>query len=481
MKKRLPLLFLFTLLTVFAVSGCDQDTSTNIGAKDETDINFIMINDTHGAFTDSDAGYSIGRVDSLVETLEAANGDYIFIHNGDAFQGSYVSGETYGLAMVEALNCSGVDCFVLGNHEFDWGIDKIAAYADGDEANGEASFPFLGANIYYKGTDTRPDWIDAYAVLEQDGVRVGVIGVIGEYQESDILTRHVRNYDFVDPIGIIRTTSAYLRGVEDCDVVVVAMHDYSRSVNSEIAELDGLNRIDAIFCAHTHQKVSESVTRSDSVEIPVVQCNHKNNNVQEVTITLTSDRELDSYEVNLHKPADYSISYDVQMVIAKYQHLIDESNQSIGTANEYLSKQTLGKYAVEAMLNYEYSLNAFESIDVAIMNTGGIRATIGYGAITRAEVFEVFPFNNAVVLVNISGKLLKEMCDNNSEYLYIDVADSIGHYSLLDNDTVYQLAVIDYVFEGPYYRQFDNLNKNDYVITECILRDIVMLYLDEIY
>ena len=54
--------------------------------------------------------------------------DYILIHNGDAFQGSYVSGTYYGLPLVEAFNVIGFDCFVIGNHEFDWGIEKIAAY-----------------------------------------------------------------------------------------------------------------------------------------------------------------------------------------------------------------------------------------------------------------------------------------------------------------------------------------------------------------
>ena len=478
---------LFTTTNVFRVLPL-YDTDANIEViepeiDDETttDINFIMINDTHGAFTDSAEGYSIGRVDTLVESLESSVGDYIFIHNGDAFQGSYVCRETYGLAMIEALNASNLDCFVLGNHEFDWGIEKIAAYADGDLTNGEANFPFLGANIYLKGTTTRPDWIDAYAIVEQDGVKVGIIGIMGEDQESDILTRYVAAYDFVDPISIIASTAAYLRDSMGCGVVVVATHDYTYSTNNEIALLGGSSRIDAIFCGHTHQGISESILRSDNVLIPVVQCNHKNNNAQEVIITLGENNEYKSFSAQKYYPVNYKISSDVQTIITKYQNVIDESNEVIGTVNTYLSKQTLGVYAVDEMLNNGYSSYDFGKVDIAIMNTGGVRASIDAGDITRAEVFEVFPFDNTVVLVNISGALIKDLYGNNSSYFYMDIDSSIGSYTNLDDDTIYQLAIIDFVFENTRYTQFDNLSEEDYIVTNCVLRDLLMVYLDEAY
>ena len=461
------------------------------GSQTYIDINFIMINDTHGAFTDSSEGNSIGRIDTLVESLEVANGDYIFIHNGDAFQGSYVCGETYGLAMIEALNASGVDCFVIGNHEFDWGIDKIAAYRDGDLTNGEANFPFLGANIYYKGTTTRPEWLDAYTIIEQDGVKVGIIGIMGPDQETSILNRYVKDYDFVEPLEIVQSTSAYLRDDLGCDVVVVATHDYDSSMNSQFAQLSGSSIIDAIFCAHTHENIYETVTRSDSKVIPVVQCYHKNVNAAEVVLKVNEEYEYTSHSATKHQIANmntnpttyyYEISTDVQTIIDSYQDLIDESNEVIGSVAGGLTKDTLGAYAVDAMLNYAYSSYEFEGIDMAIMNTGGVRATIDSGDITRAEVFEVFPFNNSVVLVNISGALIKEFYGSNSGYMYMDMDDSISSYIDLDDDTIYQLAVIDYVFENTRYEdQFGTLSEEDYIQTDLVLRDLLMNYLDAAY
>lgn len=444
-------------------------------------VNFLMINDTHGAFLDSSSGYSIGRVDTLADQLTSVNGDYILIHNGDAFQGSYVSSTLYGLPLIEAFNKMNIDCFVLGNHEFDWGIDKIAAYADGDLTNGEANFPFLGANIYYKGTTTRPDWIDPYTIVEYGDLKVGIIGVIGETQESSILTKYVVDYEFVNPLNLIKEYASTLRLESNCDVVVVATHEYDVSLNKQIANLSENFEIDAIFCAHTHQYKNESLSRNDGESIPVVQNTHKNNLAVEVVINLDNSGNYDGFKTIFHKPSQYAISEDIMTIINKYQYLIDESNASLGNVDNYIDKNTLGLYATDAMLNGDYKKYNFNDIDIAIINTGGVSATIDKGDITRSDVFEVFPFNNKIVLVNMRGQDLKSLCNKNESYLYIMVSDEIGSYSKLNDDTIYQLAVIDYVFEGTYYTEFNKLTKNDYVETDILLREQLIKYLDELY
>ena len=448
--------------------------------SEDIDINFLMINDTHGSFVDSDSGKSIGRVDSLLSGLEENNNDYIFIHNGDAFQGSYVCSKTYGYAMIDALNTMELDCFVLGNHEFDWGLDKIAAYKDNVLENGEANFPFLGANIYYKNTTIRPNWIEPYTIVEQDGKKVGIIGVMGKGHESSILTTHVKDYYFADPVSIVGDLSSKLRK-EGCDVVVVATHDYDSNTNQQYANLESSSRIDAIFCAHTHQSINETVQRSDDKYIPVVQNYHKNLMAAEVVLTLDKSNDLISYKTNLYSMDSYDLSSRVQLVIDKYQDLIIQSNEIIGTTQSYLSREKLGNYAVDALLKNDYTKYSFEDIDVSIINTGGVRATISPGSITRAQIFEVFPFENAVVLVNISGKLIKSLIDKNSSYLYWNLKNEYTNYSDLDDNTIYQLAVIDYVFTNKYYTQFKNLEEGDYIQTDILLRDVLSEYIENNY
>ena len=458
-----------------------EDKVTEEPSVSANSVNFLMINDTHGAFTDSAEGYSIGRVDSLKDSLEEKKGDYILIHNGDAFQGSYVSGETFGRPLIEAFNEMEFDAFVLGNHEFDWGLDKIKAYADGSLANGEATFPFLGANIYFKGTKTNPDWVDPYTVVEYGDLKVGIIGIMGYGQESSILTRYVEDYEFASPLSIIKENAKYLRTTEGCDVVVVAAHDYDSSLNNGIAALSGDSIIDAIFCAHTHQLVNEKIKRSDNLYIPVVQNYHKNNRAAEVNILVDDEGKMTGFNTTSHKPSNYEISDGVSKIINQYNDYILESEVVLGTTSNYLSEATLGYYALDAMLEWEYQESKFSGIDVAIINKGGVRANINSGEITKSEVFEVFPFNNMIVLVNIKGKYIKSLYSSNQNYLYIDVVDSIGNYQYLEDETVYQLAVIDYVFEGPYYTEFDHLKSDEYLQTDVIMRSILLEYIDEMY
>ena len=201
-----------------------------------------------------------------------------------------------------------------------------------------------------------------------------------------------------------------------------------------------------------------------------------------MVIKIDENGNYSDYKVNQYYPELYSISSDVQALIDKYQDKIDESNEVIGTTSGALYKKTLGTFATESLINHTYQGNTFGDIDVSIINTGGVRATIDSGDITRADVFEVFPFNNAVVIVNLSGALIKSLYSENEGYLYMGLSDSIGSsYLLLDDDTIYQLAVIDYVFEGTYYYQFKNLTKSDYIETDVLLRDLLISYLEENY
>lgn len=469
----------YTALIEFSKPEISWDN--NEDNNNYNNVNFLMLNDTHGALTDSSEGYSIGRVDALVNQLEDKNGEYILIHNGDAFQGSYVCGETYGLPLIDALNEMDFDCFVLGNHEFDWGIDKISRYNDGDESNGEAKFPFLGANIYYKNTTTRPDWIDPYTIVNYGDIKVGIIGVIGKDQESSILTRYVEDYTFVDPIDLIEENASKLRNDENCDVVVVATHDYNDYLNEEIASLSSDSKIDSIFCGHTHELIRESIKRYDNKNIPIVQNYHKNNTAAEVVLSYDESFNYIDYDINIYYPESFEISSRIQAIINKYDYLIEESNEVLGYTGNNINKSKLGDFAINSLLNYDYSEYNFEGVDISIINTGGIRASISSGDITRADIFEVFPFNNMVVLVNINGKLLKSLIKDNIDYLYVDTTNEIGNYNNLDDNTIYQLAVIDYVFEGPYYDEFNNLSNKDYIQTDIILRDTLMEYIDYLY
>ena len=438
-------------------------------------VYFSILNDTHGAFTDSNDGYSMARVDTLFDGLEGKNGDYIKIATGDMLQGSYTSSKTYGLTIIETLNEMDFDAFVIGNHEFDWGLDKIAKYKDGDLSNGEADFPFLGANIYKKGTTIRPDWIEPYTVINYGELKVGIIGILGGDQESDISAQYIKDYEFVDnPANIIKQCANELRMNKECDVVVLATHDHDTSdfegknYISSLLTYTGTARIDAIFAGHSHWKVNESYTRKDGVIIPVVQNKTKNQTAQEVILNYNASNTVISGTSNCYYPSNYAESSDLDYIYEKYATLINESNQVFGTTSYQLSKATIGEYIVEAMAKYDYNNASYDNIACAIINTSGVRTVIDSGDITAADVYNALPFENEIILVKIDGRYLNSI---SSTYYY-----TYKTTSTFATGVTYQVSIIDFVYYGGYLSNIINNKKEEYH-SGIVMRDPFIEYI----
>ena len=432
--------------------------------KTSYESKFFMINDTHGAFVD-DLYPGVERIADLLDRL----GDgYIKIANGDILQGSYVSNVLCGYPMIDALNNMNFNAYVIGNHEFDWGLDKIAEYKDGNLTNGEANFPFLGANIIDKNTNEIVDFLEPYTIVEEDHVRVGIIGLIGSNLTSSILYDNVKNYQFTDCVEVAKKYARELRTTKNCDVVVVAIHAYDSDVNYQLSQLDNVEAIDAIFCGHTHTYQNESMTRRDGVSIPIVENKDKNQTAVTVNLELNARKDLSKYSVNFYYPQNYDLDSNMKNVVKQYQAYIDEGNRSLGNTSFYFDRTMLGNFSVEAMRNELKS-------DFAILNTGGVRSYIEIGNVTVSDVYNVFPFNNEVYVVEMSGYALLRLYNNNSDYIYINQDFS---YSDVISDKTYKIAVIDYVFTNPYYESyFRNAN---YVDTDIIMRDLVIEYIDNI-
>ncbi len=404
-------------------------------------VNIFAINDTHGAIiTDGDIP-GMEKVATVINNLETSS-EYIKVANGDIFQGGYASNVTHGEIFIDTLNAMDFDCFVIGNHEFDWGLDEISKYKDGDLSNGEADFPFLSANIVYKNDYSSPSWLEPYTIVENNGYRVGVIGIIGEYLTSSISGEQVKDYVFLNPIPIVENLATELRTKEDCDFVIVANHEYSSSTNEELAELKNDARIDAILCAHTHQKINEYVRRSDAYLIPVLQSNTKNYTVGSISLDV-AEQEITNAKINHYYPMDYESNAEILSVINQYQNIIEEGNRVIGNTNTEMSRSELGVFAANAIKDYVKS-------DLAFINTGGVRATIDQGEILIKEVYEVFPFDNRIINVTMTKNELIRFCNLSDGYMYYSSNLDLNNLT----KSTYTVSVIDYVYTYPTYANF---------------------------
>ena len=432
-------------------------------------LNIFFINDNHGRLLD-DSSQGFARIATALNTAVSNYGEHLKIANGDIFQGTYISNTFYGKPLVECLNYMDFDAFVIGNHEFDWGLDKIARYKDGDMSNGEADFDFLGANIVYKSTNQNPNWIKPYMITIKNNRKVGVVGLIGKLENS-INQAMLTDYSFLDPISTAKTYIQKLRVEEKCDSVIVAIHDYDQTyVSNKIGPLTGDYRVDALLCAHTHEDITEEYTRSDSTKMPIVQNGGNNYCSKSLRLTYNTSDVVTSYSTTKYITKNSAVDNDIHnALIAAYVLLNQEAeNRVLGKTTSSLSKDQLGKIACDGMVN-RYSC------DVGVMNTGGVRSTIPAGNITYKQVFECFPFDNIVYTLEVSGSVLSSFYREAGSYMYYN---STFKSSSISSSKTYRLAIIDYVFTSTYYTDiFKGIayKEND------ILREVVAEAIEQAY
>ena len=145
----------------------------------------------------------------------------------------------------------------------------------------------------------------------------------------------------------------------------------------------------------------------------------------------------------------------------------------LGTTASQLSRASLGSMTALAMYQYDYNVSGFDQIDLSILNTAGVRATIDRGEITIADVFNTFPFDNKIYLVKLYGSEVNSLLNGGYFYTY-------STNSMFVSNNVYTIAIIDYVYFGTYYTSTFNKKVDEYS-TGILMRDVFIDYIDSNY
>ena len=196
----------------------DSTTSPNINK--EVTFNIYTINDFHGATQYTAGTYpqiGLAKMSTVFRSF-AEESTSFFLSSGDMWQETIESNSNYGEYVTIAMNRIGFDAMTIGNHEFDWGSQYITKNAK------LADYPILGANIVEKSTGYLIDEVVPSTIVEKDGVKLGVIGVIGPAHYSSISAQYVVDYDFEDEYKHVVAQAKYLRD-NGADLIVLSSHD----------------------------------------------------------------------------------------------------------------------------------------------------------------------------------------------------------------------------------------------------------------
>lgn len=431
-----------------------------------TSLEIFEINDTHGAFYDDSNIVGISRVKTCIENNTNDPYSVVKIGNGDLMQGTAFSNMLMGEPAVAALNEMNFDCFVIGNHEFDWNINNLKDYKDNDLSNGELNCPFLGANIVDKNGN-RPSFIEPYTIVNKGDVKVGIIGVIGDGLESSISKISLDGYRFTSSTESVKQYSEELLNEKNVDVLIVASHAHDEPINQQYVNN---SKIDCIINAHDHQKVNEYVTRFDGKKVPVIESNTKNITIGKVTLNLDENNKYTSYNIEHFSPKNYDKDTNLDNIMSIYYEVTSEyEKEVIGYKSGGFSKSSF------AIATCNYLVDKYDC-DLAFINTGGVRAKISSSNITNGMVYEVFPFDNELYITSVTGSQLKKMItsSNLDYYYYNDSGIGWGtqyDYNGVENNKTYKVITVDYVATKNYMSPYFSSSNSGFIMTGDYIRD----------
>lgn len=386
-------------------------------------VTLLYTNDFHSAFEPVPAFWLPGsprlggaaQLATLVEHERAAADTAFLLDSGDMFTGT-LSRLTEGEALLEMMLLMRYDAMGVGNHEFDYGWRAF------DRGMQHVPFPILCCNVRHRGSGLR--FTRPHTILERDGVRVGVIGVLGmQAATRTIMPSKVAELEFTDPVT---ETQASVRTLRDqVDVIVVlghmglpgpmqsdAEHDptVQRPLDEDLAFCGAVRGIDVFIAAHSHHGLDTPIIHPESGTI-LTQTFGYGTRLGKVVLHLDGGR-ITGHEVSLLKVwSDELLPQPaVASRVARYRAKVaDEIGPPVGRATrrftrKYHTESPLGSFCADVMRERAQS-------EVGITNAGGLRADLAEGALDRGDVLNALPFLNDAWTVEMTGGALRRVLE----------------------------------------------------------------------
>lgn len=363
-------------------------------------------NDVHGNIEEDSYNKKFGyaKMATLINQWRAENENFLLLDAGDTFQGTIFVNQFEGESILPILNHLNYDLMAAGNHEFDFGYEKLLELRD------QLDYPMISANVF------KPDGTELLVPVhyqEVAGKEYAFVGFVAE--ETPVLTHpdNVEGLTFKSPIKVAQEIVPKLQ--EQADHVVVVSH-VGINVDRDIAEaVDG---IDLIVGGHSHTPVATPERVNDTY---IVQDWEYGKSLGRADLYYYND-ELVGFTGGLKK-YDESVEADpeVQEMVNDITEQVDEVMQEVITTTDELlvgdresirSQETnLGNLITDVMLEKTQSIEGYEA-DLALTNSGGIRSEIKSGEVTKLDLYNVLPFGNTLTVIDVSGSEIKAALEN---------------------------------------------------------------------
>ncbi len=459
-KRYIALFLVFIVSAAIAVAADSEPTGFTV----------LFFNDLHGhlqPFTvktenGTEEVGGVARLAALVKSIRAENNQKgiktFLLVAGDILQGTPMSTLFHGEPDMECFKRMGVDAAVIGNHEFDFGLENFR------RLQRQAGFPFISANLDW-AENGRP-LADAVVSFELTGdLRVTVIGVTTRDLMTTTNPDNVTAIRVRDPVGAAVTAFRYLPHKGPVILLSHCRHQTDRDIAAALPELTAI--------IGGHDQILLSPYRRVS-NVPVFQAFEKGRYLGRLDFQLDPDTGGMVLKGNAYLPINAQITPDpeVQAIVDQYARRMDSRfTDVIGRTTVFLDGErerirweetTLGNFVTDIMRRHT-------GTRIALLNAGSLRSSINTGDITLADVFRAMPYANELVTITLTGKEVLQTLERSVQgkreeedggFLHVSglrftiVHGKPEHVSVgPDNtpllpDTTYPVTIIDFLYSG---------------------------------
>ncbi len=438
----------------------------------EADSDHLVIlhtNDTHSQIDPDrhDKG-GIVRRRALIDSIRSVRDNVVLVDAGDAVQGSLYYTLFSGEVERKMMNDLGYDIQILGNHEFDKGLDVLAR--EWKQLNATR----LSTNYDMTGTPLEGLFVPS-VMKEFNGKKVGFIG-INLNPEGIVSADNYEGIKYIDAVKAANEEAARLK-TEGADMVIAITHiGYENDKDYDDLKLAAASKdIDVIIGGHSHTVVDPNDRSTPTWRVPnaagdtisVLQTGSSGTYLGEIDIDLDT-REVKAQLIPVDSRLDDRLDPNAEAIIKPYREKVEKMRNEVIGESPYefgrKSPEMLNLLSDFVMMRGEEICG--KPVDLSIMNKGGIRTDLAKGKITKGEIIDIAPFDNSVVVLEIKGK---DLLDNfkvmasqdgngvskNVRVLYDPNTREINSAEIngtpVDPDKTYRLATIDYLAAGNDY------------------------------
>ncbi|MBR0294941.1 MAG: bifunctional metallophosphatase/5'-nucleotidase [Bacilli bacterium] len=430
-------------------------------------IEIYASNDFHGHVLEDGSSMGLEYYGTFMKE-KGKEYNTLTLDQGDTWQGSIYSNINHGHLINDVMCYARLDARTLGNHDFDWGIEKIQ-----DNTTREYDdyrIPVLGANVYDYDFDRkiesdvfRSDLCQkSVSYTLESGVKVGVVGVIGGNQISSISSMYTMDVCFKNHIKAIKDEATRLRDEDGCHVVIASCH----CGEEDLLENELGRYVDLVLCAHTHR---EEYSTENGVLFAQFGCN--NQQIGHITLTYNAssnevtNTEYESLSSTAVKNRVPSIDPTIhQLVSDAVEDCEDEAN--VVVANNVSGYFDKNNKSVNVMCKAIMDKVVEEGMnDVILSYCNNARSYLPYNQWTYANLYDSFPFDNLIYIIEVSGYEIQ-----NEIMQYNRICRHPSFDGNIDTSKTYKIACLDYLaFHTNSSRYFDYFpdNKGNYVSLLC--------------